>query len=143
MPSALKVRLSPQENQDLIELCLSSRVPKRTKKRALALRLLNRGFSVQEIGLDLNYAPQTVREIFYRWISQGLSGLFDKKRPGRPSKCKPEDLEFLEKSLDQEEKAYNSKQLAYKLHEERQVKLSPCQVRRLLKKKTKMETSQT
>lgn len=43
--------------------------------------------------------------------------------------------EYLEQCLDKEQRTYNSRQLAAKLKQERQVNLSPDLVRQLLKKK--------
>lgn len=52
----------------------------------------------------------------------------------------PEDIEYLEQCLEKEQRTYNSKQLAAKLKQERQVNLSPDLVRHLLKKKNHLET---
>jgi transposase len=61
--------------------------------------------------------------------------LWDKQRTGRKRTWQPEDIEYLEQSLETEQRTYNSKQLAKKLSLERQVNLSPDLVRQLLKKK--------
>jgi len=44
------------------------------------------------------------------------------------------DLDYLEQCLEQEARTYNSQQLAQKLEQERQVKLSADRIRRLMKK---------
>ena len=46
------------------------------------------------------------------------------------------DIAYLEQCLEQDERTYNSAQLAAKLHKERNVSLSADRVRRLLKKRT-------
>ena len=46
MPSFLHVKLSQNEDKTLEELSLANTVPKRTKQRAIALRLSNRGKTV-------------------------------------------------------------------------------------------------
>lgn len=45
------------------------------------------------------------------------------------------DLGYLEDCLEQDQSTYSSRQLAQKLATERQVHLSPAQLRRILKKK--------
>jgi len=44
------------------------------------------------------------------------------------------DLDYLEQCLEQEARTYNSQQLAQKLEQERQVKLSADRIRRLMKR---------
>ena len=91
---------------------------------------------MSEIASHLNCASNTVRQTFYRWLSQGIEGLFDAQRPGRAKKWKEEDLEFLETCLSEEQRTYNSRQLSEKLKRERQVELSAERIRKILKKKT-------
>lgn len=57
--------------------------------------------------------------------------------PGRGSKTKykEEDIVFLEECLKKEPRTYNCLQLAQKLESERQIKLSPDRLRRVLKKR--------
>ena len=49
MPAALKITLTSEENQTLQELEMSQKVPRRTKQRAIALRLNAKGFRVKAI----------------------------------------------------------------------------------------------
>ncbi|EGJ28358.1 hypothetical protein LYNGBM3L_74620 [Moorena producens 3L] len=64
-----------------------------------------------------------------------MGGLWDAPRPGAQKRWQPEDIEYLESCLRQEERTYNSKQLAQKLANDRHVKLSPDHLRRVLKKR--------
>jgi transposase len=57
---------------------------------------------VSEIASHLNCASNTVRQTFYRWLSQGIEGLFDAPRSGRAKKWNSEALKFLETCLSQE-----------------------------------------
>jgi transposase len=90
---------------------------------------------VSEIASHLNCASNTVRQTFYRWLSQGIEGLFDAPRSGRAKKWNSEALKFLETCLSQEQRTYNSRQLSEKLKQERQVKLSAERIRKIFKKK--------
>jgi transposase len=70
-----------------------------------------------------------------RWEEKGLGGLWE--APGRGAKPKwlEEDLEYLSNCLENNQRTYNSQQLAGKLLRERAVDLSCDRIRRLLKKK--------
>ena len=65
----------------------------------------------------------------------GLGGLWEAKGRGGKKRYSEEDIEYLEQSLENEQRTYNSKQLSQKLARERQVQLSPDHLRRVLKKR--------
>lgn len=77
----------------------------------------------------------TVRATIRRWQADGLGGLWE--APGRGAKRRwlETDLQYLEQCLELEGRTYNSLQLAQKLSQERQVKLSPDRLRHLLQKR--------
>ena len=54
---------------------------------------------------------------------------------GTKSKWLEEDMQYLEQRLEQQERTYNSKQLANVLEQERQVNLSADRIRRILQKR--------
>ena len=56
---------------------------------------------------------------------------------------KASDLEYIETCLNEEERTYNSIQLARKLKQERAVNLSSDRLRRILKKKISLEKNPT
>ena len=85
----------------------------------------------------------TVRATIKRWETRGLAGLWEESGRGVKPKWKPEDLEYIENCLNQEQRTYNSTQLARKLQEERGVNLSSDRLRRILKKKISLEKNQT
>lgn len=135
MPAGVKIKLSLSEDKGLLEISQSNETPKRTKQRAEALRLSNHGWKVPEIAEYFDWHPQTVREIMQRWRARGVEGLYDMPKSGRPRQWEEADLKYIEESLEQEQRVYNSKQLAEKLWEERQVSLSSDRIRKLLKKR--------
>jgi transposase len=66
---------------------------------------------------------------------EGLGGLWEAPGRGAKAKWQPADLDYLTDCLAQEQRTYNSAQLAQKLKQERLVDLSSDRLRRLLKKK--------
>lgn len=135
MPAALKIKLTEEEELELIKLKKELKTPERTRERIEALRLNAKGWKTEKIADYLNQAPNTVRRTIYRWLSRGQEGLFDAPRQGRKRKWQNEDIKYLEDCLDQEQRTYNSRQLAEKLRRERNIELSADRIRRILKKK--------
>jgi len=135
MGARLRVFLNAEENRTLFELRRAKTVPQRAKDRAEAIRLSHQWMYVEKIASFLNWNVRTVRETIHRWEQQGLGGLWDAPRPGPKKRWHSCDLEALESCLRQEQRTYNSQQLAQKLKNERNVELSPDHLRRILKKR--------
>ena len=131
----LQVVLSAEEDRTLLELRTATSVSQRTKDRAQVLRLSHRGWTTEQIAEYFDWRIETVRETIYRWRTQGLGGLWDAPRPGRRRKWQEADIVHLEQSLQQEAQTHNAQQLVHQLQQERQVSLSPRQLRRILKKR--------
>jgi transposase len=130
----LKVNLTSQEDETLFELRKSTSVPQRVKDRAEVIRLNHQGWYVEKIATFFGWNIQTVRETLHRWRREGLEGLRDAPGRGKKARWDASDLEFLEQCL-KEPRSYNSKQLAKKLADERDVHLSPGHLRDVLKKR--------
>jgi transposase len=135
MGARLRVFLSAEENRTLFELRRATTVPQRVKDRAEVIRLSHQGMYVEKIASFFNWNVRTIRETLHRWQQQGLGGLWDAPRPGAKKRWQSEDLEYLESKLRQEQRTYNSQQLAKKLENDRKVKLSADHLRRVLKKR--------
>jgi len=99
------------------------------------LRLNAQGWTVGAIAQIFECHEHTVRATIRRWQQQGLGGLWE--APGRGTKRKwlEEDMQYLEQCLEQQERTYNSMQLATVLEQERQVNLSADRIRRILQKR--------
>jgi len=136
----LRVQLSAEEERTLRALRVASGVPQRTKDRAEALRLSHRGWTPQQIAEYLGWQVATARTAIHRWQQDGLSGLWDKPRPGRPPQCSPAVMTALSEHLASEARTVNSRQLVEHLAAVHNIHLSPGHLRRLLKKKISMET---
>jgi len=99
------------------------------------LRLNAQGWNVPAIAEIFECHEHTVRATIRRWQADGLSGLWEAPGRGAKRKWSETDLQYLEQCLEKEGRTYNSLQLAHKLSQERQVKLSPDRLRHLLQKR--------
>lgn len=85
-----------------------------------------------------------MRETLHRWQDKGLVGLWDAPHPGAQPRWQVEDLEYIESCLREEQRTYNSHQLARKLALERQVSLPWLRTyERYSKKGGRLETNST
>src|SRR4028118_2248247 len=141
MGARLRVFLSQEQDKTLLKL-RNTDVPQKVKDRAEVIRLNAHGWYVEKIAAHFNWTPQTVREVLHRWQKLGMEGLWELPGRGGKPKWKEEDIEFLTECLKNEPRTYNSVQLAQKLEKERSIKLSADRLRRILKKKVYLETSQ-
>ncbi len=135
MGARLRIFLSAEEDRTLFEIRSAKTVPQRVKDRAEVLRLNAQGWYVEKIAAYFNWHRQTVRGTLHRWQNQGLGGLWEGEGRGSKARWQESDLAHLEASLRQENRTYNSEQLAQKLEQERQIQLSPDHLRRVLKKR--------
>ena len=134
MPAPLQVELTVEEDTTLRELSLATEVPRRTRQRAMAIRLNSEGWRVGQIAQHLQMHEHSVRRAIRQWQTVGLYGLWEKRRPGRQRRWQEEDAEAVEQWL-QEERSYTSFQLCQRLASEHQVHLSQRTMSRLLQKR--------
>lgn len=135
MPAPLRITLSEESDRTLQELRVAISVPQHIKDRAHMVRLNTQGWNVPAIAEIFECQEQTVRLTLRRWEQGGLGGLWDAPGRGAKPKWSEEDMKFLEQCLEQEQRTYNSAQLAAKLEQERAVNLSPDRIRRILQKR--------
>ncbi len=84
MPAALRARFPSADEAEAIERLARSRTaPARTVERARIV-LSRDGDSVAEIAEKLVICPDTVRRWLHRFDRQGVDGLADRPRTGRP-----------------------------------------------------------
>lgn len=134
MPAPLQVKLTVEEDTTLRELILAEGVPRRTRQRAIAVRLNGSGWKVGQIAQHLQMHEHTVRNAIRRWQTIGLHGLWEKRRRGRQRRWQAADVEAVERWLH-EKRSYTSQQLCQKLAWERNVQLSQRTMSRLLQKR--------
>ncbi len=135
MPAPIRIVLTEEEDRTLLELRVATSVPQRTRDRAHMLRLNAQGWNTPAIAEIFECHEHTVRATIRRWQADGLSGLWEAPGRGAKRKWSETDLQYLEQCLEKEGRTYNSLQLAHKLSQERQVKLSPDRLRHLLQKR--------
>lgn len=135
MPAPIQITLNPEEDRTLTELRVAQTVPQRTRDRAHVLRLNAQGWTVPAIAEIFNCHEHTVRATIQRWQEWGLGGLWEAPGRGTKRKWQDADMQYLEQCLEQEQRTYNSAQLAAKLEQERQVSLSADRIRRILQKR--------
>jgi len=135
MPAPIRLVLTESEDQTLLELRVATCVPQRTRDRAHRLRLNAQGWNTPAIAEIFECHEHTVRATIRRWQDGGLGGLWEASGRGAKRKWLETDLQYLEQCLEKEGRTYNSLQLAEKLSQERQVKLSPDRLRHLLQKR--------
>jgi transposase len=135
MPAPLRILLTPEEDRTLKELREAEKLPQRIRDRAHMLRLNALGWNVPEIAEIFECHQHTVRATLRRWEEKGLGGLWEAPGRGAKPKWQEEDLKYLTDALENDQRTYNSQQLAEKLLQEREVNLSGDTIRRLLKKK--------
>ena len=131
----MRVFLTPAEERTLWELRKATTVIQRVKDRAEAVRLSHQGWYVEKIAVHLHWHISTVRATLKRWQDGGLGGLWDAPGRGKERSWTEEDIVYLENCLREEERTYNSAQLAEKLKRERGVSLSPDHLRQVLRKR--------
>ncbi len=134
MPAPIQIMLNPEEDRTLTELRVAQAVPQRTRDRAHVLRLNAQGWTVAAIAEIFNCYEHTVRATIQRWQEWGLGGLWEAPGRGTKRKWQEADMKYLEQCLEQDQRTYNSAQLAVKLEQERQVSLSADR-KRLLRQK--------
>ena len=135
MPAPIRIVLTEEEDRTLLELRVASSVPQRTRDRAHMLRLNAQGWNTPAIAEIFECHEHTLRATIRRWQADGLSGLWEAPGRGAKRKWSETDLQYLEQCLEKEGRTYNSLQLAHKLSQKRQVKLSPDRLRHLLQKR--------
>ncbi len=135
MGARLRVFLTPTEETTLKQMSHATNLCPRVRKRAEVVCLSHHGLYVEKIAVYLNWSIETVRKTLHKWQKEGLGALYEGGHRGRKTSWTQSDLEYLEQSLREEQRRYNSKQLAEKLERIRGVKLSADHLRQLLKKR--------
>lgn len=135
MGMRLRVFLAPEEDRTLRELRRATTVPQRVKDRADVVRMSARGDYVETIAAYFDWHVETVRNTLKRWQTGGLGGLWEAPGRGQPRRWQADDIAYLEQVLREDERTYTAAQLAEKLAQDRQIRLSPGHLREVLEKR--------
>jgi transposase len=88
---AIRLRELTEEERATVEKMAASRTaPARQVERAQILWQAGQGRTVAQIAQHLRLNPQTVRDWLKRFNAEGLAGLDDRPRPGKPPTYTPE-----------------------------------------------------
>lgn len=80
----------PAATQQIMEgLCRAQKTPVGLVRRVEGILLLHRGSTFVAAAKQAGLAERHLRKWAKRFKADGLSGLYDKGRPGRPSKFSP------------------------------------------------------
>ena len=99
MAQRLNFHLTPDQLSALEEAITSAPDPE-VRQRAIALRLLHLGQSPNQVAPVVLVTATTIYGWHKRWRQQGIAGLRDGKRTGRPAKADRAYVQELERLLD-------------------------------------------
>jgi transposase len=93
VPAPLRARFWSSAEQDAVERLARARTaPARLVERARIVLLSRSGDTVAEIAETLGVCPETVRRWIHRFDRQGVEGLADRPRAGRPPTYTAEEV---------------------------------------------------
>lgn len=104
----------------------------RCRQRAQAILLSVRGFTLAEVWSILDVRRDAISEWLDRWENEGLLGLYDRPRAGRPSIYTAAEVDTLKTLVDEEPRQIKTAQA--KLADMTQKTASTSTLKRLLKK---------
>ena len=102
-----------------------------TRMRAHAIILSNRGYSIQEIAELYTVCRQTVSSWLSGWEDEGVVGLIDKPRTGRPRVLSEAQEQAVIEAITKQPR--NLKQLAAELSEKFGIRVTVSKLKRLFK----------
>ena len=137
---ALKLRpLTDDEHTTIERLAHSRTAPARQVERAQIIWLAQQGLSVPAVALRLHLHNQTVRDWLKRFNKDGLSGLDDLPRGGKPPTYSPEQrAEVIALTLTNPQElglpfaCWTLDRLVAYLHEQKQITIKRSRVSELL-----------
>lgn len=138
MPKRIDFHLKPKDLSQ-IEQAIQSAPEPEVRQRAIALRLLHLGHSPEQVAQVVLVTANTIYDWHKRWREQGLAGLRDRQRSGRPSKADSAYIARLEALLKTDPAElglpftiWTIQRLRLYLHEQTQILLSYTRFRSLL-----------
>lgn len=78
------IQLNDEERKELEEFLAKDKLPVRLYKRGTAILALDRGETIEAVAKILDVTNDTVHAWSKRYKSEGIAGLIDKSRSGRP-----------------------------------------------------------
>ena len=139
MPKKLSYQLTQAGLREIVEAIKHDKRPE-VRQRAMGLRLLHEGKAPKEVAELLSVSQPTVYDWHHRWQHQGVEGLANRLKSGRPLKANQNYVEILEQVVDQDPQAlgyafsiWTTERLRLHLKAKTGIELKPTQFRALLK----------
>jgi len=101
MPKIIEFRLSDTELSQIEQVIKTSK-SSRLVKRATGIRMLHFGHTSYGVGQVLSVSAPTVYSWFHRWKAEGLKGLENRPKSGRPAVADEAYLKVVEDTLEQD-----------------------------------------
>jgi transposase len=136
----------PDQALPTLDTFLKQTKEARIFRRAQAVREVVQGHRLQTVSDALHFTYSALRKWVYRFANQGVQGLMDRPRPGRPPKVTCELAHHLDRLVDQDPLQHGSshsqwscQELASVLTRQTGVQLSRESVRAVLKKRRQLQ----
>lgn len=115
MPKAITAVITEEQKQELLKL-RKARTGNNTAERAYYVILSSEGKTIDEISVQMNRNPHTIRCWIKRYLQYGLSGLMDKCSPGRPDQLKAKVKKQLNELLNESPKKYGYQHAGWQIN---------------------------
>jgi transposase len=128
MPKTIRVRLTPEQRDDLNQRARAHAIAPRLRDRLEMVRLSDLGQTIPQIAHTLGVHEQTVRKYLKAFRAGGFAALPDRPLPGRPPTVTRADLDALGQLLDEAAthgQTWTKTQLVRWLAHERGVTVTP------------------
>jgi transposase len=139
MPKTLTFQLPEEGLREIVEAIKRDKRPE-VRQRAMGLRLLHEGKSPKEVAEFLAVSQPTIYHWHHRWQSEGLEGLANRPKPGRPVKANDSYIALLEEAVEQDPQdwgyafsIWTTERLRLHLKAKTGIELKPTQFKALLK----------
>jgi len=139
MPKKLSFQLTEEGFRELVEAIKHDKRPE-VRQRAMGLGLLDEGKAPKEVAEFLSVSQPTVYDWHHRWQREGVEGLANRPKSGRPVKANQNYVELLEQVVDQDPQElgyafslWTTERLRLHLKAQTGIELKPTQFRALLK----------
>ena len=128
MPKIIRVRLTPEQRDELNQRARARDVAPRLRERLDMVRLSDLGQTIPQIAQALGAHEQTVRKYLKALRAGGFAALPDRPIPGRPPTVTRADLDALGQLLDEAAargQTWTKTHLVRWLAQERGVRITP------------------